>query len=321
MVRLIDKLPPPMNRYAHDLLDKAPVEPKELDNAVREKVSAQQDKAGEYIQQALGITFTFAVQTALLVIALYFLLIDGVQLVAWCEDASPLREGQTTELLHEFKSVSVSVIVSSLATGVIQSVVALIGYLIAGVPKPWFFAVVTFFMSFVPAIGAGGTSFVATLILLAGGAVAAQRDRLPTVGCGRDEVCAPCYDPITGENTGACGVNGDRPQKPRYQFPRCCDNGRGTDVGVCVPPALAGDQAGMLRQDTCASGRLCAPIARAVDPDAKFRRCFGLGAGGCVPKCIVDPLEAALLSRVTCDVGEVCAPCALFAIFPTGACD
>ena len=114
---------------------------------------------------------TYALQTAMLVIALYFLLIDGPRLAAWCEDASPLRDGQTTELLEEFRSVSVSVIVSSLATGVIQTIVALIGYLIAGVPKPWFFAVVKFFMSFVPEIGAGGTSFVATLILLAMGKI------------------------------------------------------------------------------------------------------------------------------------------------------
>jgi predicted PurR-regulated permease PerM len=168
---LMDKLPPPVNRYANDLLDKAPVEPEELDKAVRDKVKSQQGKAGEYIQLALGTTATFAVQTALLVIALFFLLVDGPRLFAWCQDASPLREGQTSELLLEFKSVSVSVIVSSLATGIIQTVVALIGYLIAGVPKPWFFAVVTFFMSFVPAIGAGGTSFVATLILLATGKI------------------------------------------------------------------------------------------------------------------------------------------------------
>ena len=171
VVGLVDKLPDPMNRYAHNLLDKAPVEPEELDKAVRDKVKAQQDNAGMYIQGAFGITATFLVQTALLVIALFFLLIDGPLLVHWCEDASPLREGQTSELLREFKSVSVSVIVSSLATGVIQTAVALAGYLIAGVPKPWFFAVVTFFMSFVPAIGAGGTSFVATLVLLAMGKV------------------------------------------------------------------------------------------------------------------------------------------------------
>jgi len=171
VVGLINKLPDPMNGYARAALEKGPVEPQELDKAVREKVSSQQDKAGEYIQRAFGITMTFLVQTALLVIALFFLLIDGPRLAAWCEEASPLREGQTSELLLEFKSVSVSVIVSSLATGVIQTAVALVGYLIAGVPKPWFFAVVTFFMSFVPAIGAGGTSFVATLILLAMGKI------------------------------------------------------------------------------------------------------------------------------------------------------
>jgi predicted PurR-regulated permease PerM len=168
---LVGKLPPPMNRYARDVFEKAPFEPKEIDRALEDKLSAQQDKAGEYITRVLSLTATFLVQTALLVIALYFLLIDGPRLVAWCERASPLREGQTSELLREFNSVSRSVIVSSLATGVIQTVVALIGYLIAGVPKPWFVAVVTFFMSFVPAIGAGGTSFVATLVLLAMGKI------------------------------------------------------------------------------------------------------------------------------------------------------
>lgn len=171
VIGLVDKLPQPVNGYARELLDHAPVEPKEIDNALREKLTSQQDKAGDYIQRVLGGAFTFLVQTALLVIALYFLLIDGPKLVDWCEDASPLQRGQTLSLLREFKSVSVSVIVSSLATGVIQTAVALIGYLIAGVPKPWFFAVVTFFMSFVPAIGAGGTSFVATLILLGTGKI------------------------------------------------------------------------------------------------------------------------------------------------------
>lgn len=169
VVGLVGKLPPPVNGYARMLLEKAPVEPQELDQAVRDKVKSQQDKAGHFIQRALAMTATFTVQTALLVIALFFLLIDGQRLAAWCEEASPLREGQASELLLEFKSVSVSVMVSSLATGVIQTIVALAGYLIAGVPKPWFFAVVTFFMSFVPAIGAGGTSFVATLVLLAMG--------------------------------------------------------------------------------------------------------------------------------------------------------
>jgi len=166
---LIDKLPPPVDGYVKSALAHAPVKPEELERALREKADSQQDHAAQLVQRTLGRTLTIVLQIALFAIALFFLLLDGAQLVTWCEGASPLPEGQTLELLTEFRNVAVSVIVSSLATGLIQTVAALIGYLIAGVPRPWLFGIITFFMSFVPAIGAGGTSFVATLFLLATG--------------------------------------------------------------------------------------------------------------------------------------------------------
>jgi hypothetical protein len=154
-----------------------------------------------------------------------------------------------------------------------------------------------------------------------GGAIAQQRDRLPTAGCAAQEVCAPCFDPITGASTGACTINGDAPLQPAYRFDRCCDNGTGTQVGVCITAAMAGSQASMLRADSCASGRLCAPIKRAVDPTSKFTSCTGLGSGACVPSCILDPLQAGLLSRTRfCDVGELCTPCTTLGV-STGACD
>jgi predicted PurR-regulated permease PerM len=86
--------------------------------------------------------------------------------VTWFEQVSPLRDGQTTELLSEFRKVSVSVLTSSLATALVQTAVALPGYLIAGVPRPWLFTVATFFMSFIPTIGAGGTCMAAAALLL-----------------------------------------------------------------------------------------------------------------------------------------------------------
>lgn len=144
-----------------------------------------------------------------------------------------------------------------------------------------------------------------------GGAVAKQKERLPTAGCDSNEVCAPCYDPITGESTGACEVNGDKPAKPKLVFPTCCGTTGGQPVGVCVPPSLAGDQASILRQESCPSGRLCAPIKKAQDPAYKFPTCFGLGTGACVNKCIPDQGQAAILSRTSCATDEVCAPCSL----------
>jgi predicted PurR-regulated permease PerM len=51
----------------------------------------------------------------------------------------------------------------------VQTVAALIGYLIARVPVPFFFAAVTFFLALIPAIGAAVVCVVAALLLLATG--------------------------------------------------------------------------------------------------------------------------------------------------------
>ena len=155
----------------------------------------------------------------------------------------------------------------------------------------------------------------------AGGAVASQKDRLPTAGCGANEVCAPCYDPITGDPTGSCSINGDKPVKPKYTFPKCCDD-RQPAAGVCVSPSLAGDQASILRAEGCGSGKLCAPVEKAKDPKYRFPVCYSalLGTGACVNSCILQPAQAAILSRDGCAQGELCAPCALLGS-PTGACE
>lgn len=154
-----------------------------------------------------------------------------------------------------------------------------------------------------------------------GGSVAKQKDRLPNAGCGANEVCAPCFDPVTGEDTGACTVNGDMPKKPKQVFQTCCGMSGDQPVGVCVTPDLAGSQASILRQESCPSGRLCAPVKKAQDPNYQFPMCTSLlGRGACVNSCIPDQTQAAILTRSGCSTGELCAPCELLGS-PTGACD
>jgi predicted PurR-regulated permease PerM len=99
-------------------------------------------------------------------IALFFLLVNGDKLLAWLDSVSPLRPGQTRELYDEFKKVSYAVIVATLVTAFVQALVAFVGYLIAKVPHPIFFATVTFFIAMIPAIGAAGVCLFAALILL-----------------------------------------------------------------------------------------------------------------------------------------------------------
>jgi predicted PurR-regulated permease PerM len=76
---------------------------------------------------------------------------------------------ETRELLAAFKRVSLMVIVSTVITAAVQAVAALAGYLIAGVPHPIFFTLVTFFVAFVPAIGATSVCLAAALLLFVTG--------------------------------------------------------------------------------------------------------------------------------------------------------
>jgi predicted PurR-regulated permease PerM len=163
---LIGHLPEPLENGVNTLLERMPGEEQELDAMLQRQASAQTGKAARAVTDALAATGTALLQSALMLIAMYFLLVDGAELVSWLEQISPLAPGQTTELLQEFRKVSAAVLVSSLATAGLQALVAFVGYLIARVPHPVFFATVTFFFAFVPALGAGGVALAVSLLLV-----------------------------------------------------------------------------------------------------------------------------------------------------------
>jgi predicted PurR-regulated permease PerM len=169
MAGLLDQLPAPMRKAADELLRRFPLEEQDIDTALQQQASKQSGRAAAAVTGVLTATGSFVFQAIMMTIAFFFLLVDGARLVRWLEHVSPLEEGQMTELLIEFRKVTSSVLISSLATAGVQALAALLGYLIASVPHPLFFATVTFFVSFVPAVGAGGTVLVAAVLLLAMG--------------------------------------------------------------------------------------------------------------------------------------------------------
>ncbi len=164
---LVEKLPPRARSLAQKALDRIPVEEAQLDEELQKRATSQSGRAAAAVTSVVAATGSFAVQATMMLIAFFFLLVDGRALVGWMEDVSPLMPGQVTELLTEFRKVSVSVMVSTIATSGVQALAALVGYLIAGVPYPAFFAVVTFFIAFIPAIGAAGVCLFAAVLLLA----------------------------------------------------------------------------------------------------------------------------------------------------------
>jgi predicted PurR-regulated permease PerM len=162
---LLNDLPGPLRALAEKIIARFPQQD------LQEVAGAQSGRAASYVGGILSATWDMTMQLVMMLIAFFFLLIDGPRLVDWLEHVMPLKRGQTRLLLGDFRNVSVTVLVSSVATAAVQALVALVGYLIAGLPQALFFAFVTFVVGLVPAVGGGAVGLFAALIMLLQGKV------------------------------------------------------------------------------------------------------------------------------------------------------
>lgn len=164
----VDRLPSALNRLAQDGLDQFAEGGDEI-GARLEEHTTQSGTTAVALGATLSATGSLMFQTVMMLIAFYFFLVHGAEIIVWLDDLSPLEPGQTRELLAEFKSVSLTVLLSMVVTSTVQTAAAFGGYLLAGVPHAFFFTGLTFFAAFVPAIGAGGICLGAALLLFATG--------------------------------------------------------------------------------------------------------------------------------------------------------
>jgi predicted PurR-regulated permease PerM len=147
---LVAKLPASLQPVAERMVADLPAS---LDR-LQEVATAQGGRAAAVLGNVLSATGSFLLQSILMLVAFFFMLRDGHGLVHWLNDAIPLKRGQFSELLRDFRNVTVTVLVSTIATAGVQTLIAFVGYLIAGVPNAVFFAFVTFLLALVPFVGA-----------------------------------------------------------------------------------------------------------------------------------------------------------------------
>lgn len=118
---------------------------------------------------AISATGTAVFQLVMMLIALYFLLVDGPRLKAWLRRVSPLGEPLTGELLESVRATSAGVLFSAFATAGVQALMAWLGFQLARAPEPLFFAALTFFAAFIPSVGTAVVGVpVAAYLLLSG---------------------------------------------------------------------------------------------------------------------------------------------------------
>ena len=173
-------------------------------------------------------------------------------------------------------------------------------------------------------------------------AVARDLAMLPQESCDQDERCAPCYDPRTGQDTGACqvGLCDQGPTEPARPFQNCGVGGAATDWCVplsAVPENLRAnfDDKGCLETPCTENNTLCVPRAIIETyPNFNLPRCQVGGMvitllgdkykdGRCVSRCMKKVSSvASMLAQVTCAPDELCAPCLdpLANAAPTGLC-
>jgi predicted PurR-regulated permease PerM len=162
---LIERLPEPFHRLA----TQAQAQLGDMTQLAEDQAGAQGARAATAVGAILAATGSAVFQITMMLIALFFLLVEGKRVVDWLDDISPLRKGQTHELMREFTRVSYAVLVSTAATAAVQAAAALVGYLIAGVPYAIFFTGVTFFFALIPVVGGAAVCLLAALVLLVTG--------------------------------------------------------------------------------------------------------------------------------------------------------
>jgi predicted PurR-regulated permease PerM len=166
---LVERLPGPVRGTVDSLMKRLPVGEQNLNQTIQDQVSTQGGTAAKAVTGAVAATGSIAFQTIMMLIALFFFFTDGARLVDWLESVSPLKRGQTGEIMREFRRVSGAVLLSSVATAGVQSVAALIGFLIARVPAPLFFAGLAFFLALIPAVGAAIVVLAAAALMFFSG--------------------------------------------------------------------------------------------------------------------------------------------------------
>ena len=120
---------------------------------VHELAGRAASKAQEIGPEILASSSRAVFHTALMLLAFYFLLVDGRRLIEWLWNVSPLQAEQTEELLREFHSVATGSILGNVASALLQGVLAGIGFAIFSVPHAAFFGLLVGMASFVPVVG------------------------------------------------------------------------------------------------------------------------------------------------------------------------
>jgi len=158
---VIEDLPKPLPVIAREVMARLPRGQEKIEELVRSSTGRVLGGVGYVFVTTGGFVFSLGMMLA----AFFFLLVDGPLLVRWIINVSPLTGEQTKGLLESFRETSIAVLVGSVGTALVQTLVATIGFWIAGAKHALLLAAATFIGAFIPVVGAGSVVITSAVIL------------------------------------------------------------------------------------------------------------------------------------------------------------
>ncbi len=129
------------------------IDPNELASKLEQEALSLGARVAAIAGTIAGTVFSGLLTVFFMTLTAYSVLRRWTHVVRRLELTLPLEPRHTHALLDQFRKVGREVLLGTLVTGLLQGLLAAIGYWITGVPQPAFFGALTAVASLVPAVG------------------------------------------------------------------------------------------------------------------------------------------------------------------------
>jgi predicted PurR-regulated permease PerM len=129
------------------------INPDDLLDKLRGAAIEAGTKAAGVAAAVAGATVEGLLMLLILTMTTFYVLVHWLQVVQSSQRDLPFHPSHTRALLDEFRETGKQVLFGNVSAGLIQGVLAGVGYWATGVPKPALFGAITAVASLVPAIG------------------------------------------------------------------------------------------------------------------------------------------------------------------------
>jgi predicted PurR-regulated permease PerM len=117
--------------------------------------------------------FKFVVNFFFMLLVIYFLLIDGENIVSFIVDLSPLPKEQDQKLIQKFKDMAGAILIGNGLGGLFQGILGGGIFALFGLKSPILWGVIMALLAFLPIVGIGVVFIPAAIYLILSGRIAA----------------------------------------------------------------------------------------------------------------------------------------------------